>query len=101
VIHINTGVWPTWAAADSRFPALCREMVHEYGHLEGYPDVGARRGSVEYERPDLADVPVCESYRLVLGSHGYTAPPPGGRSPRRPARRAGRPSGHPHRPRRR
>src|SRR5271166_1908303 len=90
MVHVNQSVWPSWQADDSNFAAFCKEMVHEYGHFRGFPDIGAVRGTVEYESPDLAHVPVCESYRLRYGHIVYTAPPP---------RRA--PRHHAHTPRRR
>lgn len=75
VIHINDGVWPTWLADDTRFPVFCKQIVHEFGHLEGRPDVGALAGTVEYERPDLARLPIYERYRLVYGHTTYQGPP--------------------------
>lgn len=82
VVHLNGGVWPTWVADDRRFPVFCKQIVHEYGHLEGHPDVGAALGSVEYERPDLARVPACERYRLVYGHRTYEARPTRSRTTR-------------------
>jgi hypothetical protein len=79
VVHINPGVWSGWLADDGNFPAFCKEMVHEYGHFEGFPDAGAVQGTVEYERPDLAHVPVCERFRLTYGRRTFAAPA----SPRR------------------
>ncbi|HTU79610.1 MAG TPA: hypothetical protein VMF09_12705 [Solirubrobacteraceae bacterium] len=67
VVHINGSVWPNWLSDDREFPAFCKEMLHEYGHFEGHPDAGAAPGTIEYERPDLAHVPLCESYALVYG----------------------------------
>ncbi len=71
-IHINLAVWPNRQVDDSDFPVFCKEMVHEWGHFEGRPDRGAKRGTVEYERPELARVPACERYRLIYGSTIYT-----------------------------
>lgn len=76
VVHINVGVWPGWRAEDARFGAFCKEMLHEYGHFEGYPDTGATPGTIQYERPDLARVPLCERYRLIYGHTLYSSPPP-------------------------
>jgi hypothetical protein len=88
VVHVNVSVWPGWEADDRGFTAFCKEMVHEYGHFEGHSDVGQRPGTVEYEQPDLARVPSCESYRLVYGHHLYLPAPsrPRGRHTRRLAR---------------
>jgi hypothetical protein len=80
VVHINSGVWPSWRTDDGDFPAFCKEMLHEYGHFEGYPDVGAAPDTIQYERPDLAHVPLCERYRLVYGHRIYR---PTRRRPRR------------------
>lgn len=93
VVHINLGVWPSWRTDDADFPAFCKEMLHEYGHLEGYPDTGALPESIEYERPDLARVPLCESYRLVYGRHVYRPAPPPVRGRRRAHRRPAHGSG--------
>lgn len=71
VVHINATVWPQWLTADRDFPAFCKELIHEFGHLEGFPDTGQLPGTVYYERPDLATVPICESYRLVYGHHVF------------------------------
>jgi hypothetical protein len=67
VVHINRHVWPDWLADDRGFPFFCREIVHEYGHFAGYPDVGARPGTVQYEQPNGVRVPICERYRLLYG----------------------------------
>ncbi len=75
VVHINVGVWPTVQSEDAEFPAFCKEILHEYGHFEGYPDVGRQPGTVEYERPDLAHLPLCESYVLHYGEKVYRGPP--------------------------
>jgi len=75
VVHVNRAVWPSWRADDREFAAYCKQMVHEYGHLEGHPDVGAAAGTVEYEQPVLAHVPVCERYRLVYGHTVFTGSP--------------------------
>jgi hypothetical protein len=88
VVHINLGVWPSWRADDADFPAFCKEMLHEYGHFEGHPDVGAPPDTIEYERPDLAHVPLCESYRLIYGHHVYRPMPPRARARRRAHRHA-------------
>jgi len=72
VVHINSSVWPTWRSDDYDFPAFCKEMLHEYGHFEGYEDVGARRGTIQFERPDLARLPACEHFRLTHGHTIYT-----------------------------
>jgi hypothetical protein len=73
VVHINLAVWPSWQADDRDFPAFCKEMLHEYGHFEGFSDANAAPGTVQYERPDLAHVPLCERYRLVYGHTVYEA----------------------------
>jgi len=78
VVHINSSIWPDWQADDRQFAGFCKEMLHEYGHFEGFPDAGAAPGTIQYERPDLAHVPICERYRLVYGHTVYT--------PTRPAR---------------
>lgn len=96
VVHINLGVWPSWQADDANFPAFCKEMLHEYGHLEGYPDAGALPDTIQYERPDLAHVPLCESYSLVYGHHVYRPVPA-----RAHGREHSRPRAHRHRPSRR
>jgi hypothetical protein len=75
VVHVNVGVWPTVQSEDALFPAFCKEILHEYGHFEGYPDVDQQPGTVEYERPDLAHVPLCESYVLHYGEKVYRGPP--------------------------
>jgi hypothetical protein len=70
-------------------------MLHEYGHFEGYTDSGAAPGTIEYERPDLARVPLCERFRLVYGHRvfsGHAARAGASRAPGRPARGPG-PSG--------
>jgi hypothetical protein len=82
VVHINSTVWPSWLADDSDFPAFCKEMLHEYGHFEGHPDTGAAPDTIEYERPDLAHVPLCERYSLVYG-HTIYVPRHHGEPPRR------------------
>lgn len=80
VVHINAGVWPSWQADDLDFPDFCKEMLHEYGHFEGYPDAGQAPGTIQYERPDLAHVPLCERYRLVYGHTVYAPRPPRGKA---------------------
>jgi hypothetical protein len=80
VVHVNRSVWPSWQAEDRNFAAFCKEMLHEYGHFEGFPDAGAVRGTIQYERPDLAHVPICEHYRLVHGRRIYAGPSPARRS---------------------
>jgi hypothetical protein len=75
VVHINRAIWPTTQAEDAGFADFCKEMIHEYGHFEGYPDVGARPGTIQYEQPDLARVPLCERFRLRFGERVYTGPP--------------------------
>jgi hypothetical protein len=85
VVHVNLAVWPSWRADDREFAAFCKDMLHEYGHFEGYPDVGAVRYTIEYEQPALARVPLCERYRLIYGHDLYTATRPRGR-PLRSAR---------------
>ena len=80
VVHINLRVWPDWLTDDANFRAFCKEMVHEYGHLEGHPDEGALIGTVEYEQPEYAQVPICERFRLVYGTRVFARPvPPAGR----------------------
>jgi hypothetical protein len=74
VVHINLGVWPSWRADDEDFRAFCKEVVHEYGHLEGFPDVGAKKGTVQYEQPEYAHVPGCERYRLIYGHRIFVRP---------------------------
>lgn len=76
VVHVDLAVWPDWHRDDARFESFCKEIVHEYGHLAGHPDVGAARGTVEYEQPDLASVAPCERYRLVYGHRTFSPPPP-------------------------
>jgi hypothetical protein len=76
VVHVNLSVWPSWRADDRRFSEFCKSMVHEYGHFEGHPDVGAAPGTVEYERPFFARVPACERYRLVYGHTTYSSSSP-------------------------
>jgi hypothetical protein len=75
VIHINAGVWPTVESEDAWFPAFCKEILHEYGHFEGYPDVDQHPGTIEYERPDLARLPLCERYVLRFGEKVYRGRP--------------------------
>ncbi len=75
LVHINRGIWFSIRAEDSDFPAFCKEMLHEYGHFEGYSDVGAAPGTIEYERPDLARAPLCERYWLRYGFRLYSGPP--------------------------
>jgi hypothetical protein len=79
VVHVNLAVWPSWRADDREFAAFCKEMLHEYGHFEGHPDVGATPDTIEYEQPVLAHVPLCERYRLLYGHEIYTAGNPRGR----------------------
>ncbi len=86
VVHINSSVWPSWRVDDGNFADFCKDMLHEYGHFEGYPDVGAVPNTIQYERPDLARVPLCERYRLVYGHRIYE-----------PARRMRRKHQHPRR----
>jgi hypothetical protein len=76
VVHVNRGIWPSTQAEDANFGAFCKEMLHEYGHFDGHPDVGAAAFTIEYERPDLAHVPLCERYRLYYGHRLYSRPPP-------------------------
>lgn len=90
VVHIDSGVWPSWLADDRDFSAFCKEMLHEYGHLEGHPDAGALPGTIEYERPDLAHVPLCERYALVYGHEVFRAPAPSSRKPPRGRQRSRR-----------
>jgi hypothetical protein len=71
VLHVNREVWPDWLADDRDFAAFCKEILHEYGHFEGYPDVGALAGTIEYELPDPVRVPLCERYRLVYGHRTF------------------------------
>jgi hypothetical protein len=71
VVHVNETDWPDWRRDDPRFESYCKELVHEYGHLLGHPDVGAMSGTVEYEQPELAPVPPCERYSLVYGHRTY------------------------------
>ncbi len=71
VVHINLSVWPSWKVEDRHFAAFCKEMLHEFGHFDGESDVGQPRGTIEYERPDLAREPVCERYRLRFGPRVY------------------------------
>jgi hypothetical protein len=77
VVHINQRVWPGRRFEDAHFAVFCKEMLHEYGHFEGYPDAGAHLGTIEYERPDLARVPLCERFRLVYGHKVYMGAPRG------------------------
>jgi len=93
VVHINSGVWPSWRADDSNFAAFCKEMLHEYGHLEGYADVGAAPDTIQYERPDLAHLPLCERYRLVYGHRIYAPARRRARGKHRHARRRARTAG--------
>lgn len=72
VVHVNSTAWPDWRAEDAGFAAFCKEMVHEYGHFEGYADAGALPGTIEYERPDLARLPMCERFRLAYGHEVFT-----------------------------
>jgi hypothetical protein len=75
VVHVNRSVWPSRQAEDRNFAAFCKEMLHEYGHFEGFPDAGAVRNTIQYERPDLAHVPICEHYRLVYRGRIYAGSP--------------------------
>jgi len=75
VVHINVGVWPSVRSEDADFPAFCKEILHEYGHFEGYPDWDQQPGTIEYERPDLAHEPLCENYVLFYGEKVYRGPP--------------------------
>jgi hypothetical protein len=70
-IYINARVWTSWRTEDENFEAFCKLMVHEYGHLRGYPDQGARPGTVEYQDPTPARVPECERFRLYYGRWEY------------------------------
>lgn len=90
VVHVNPAVWPTWQADDREFAAFCKEMIHEYGHFEGFPDVGAAPDTIQYEQPVLAHVPLCESYRLVYGPVLYAAGRPRGQLLRTPHHRVRR-----------
>lgn len=71
VVHVNRTVWPDWLKDDQRFTSFCKEMLHEYGHFEGHPDIGAAFGTIEYELPVLERVPLCERFRLVYGNHTF------------------------------
>lgn len=84
VVHINLRVWPSWRADDKDFRAFCKEMVHEYGHFEGHPDMGAVAGTIEYEQPEQARVPECERYRLLYGHAVFVRPTRGTPRSRRP-----------------
>lgn len=86
VVHINISVWPSWLADDREFTYFCKEMVHEFGHLEGYPDTGAQPGTIQYERPELARVPLCERYALVYGHRVFRAPAPRAHRPAKPTK---------------
>jgi hypothetical protein len=67
-IYINRTLWPTWEADDQNFVNFCKEMVHEVGHFEGFPDEGAQPGTVQYVDSELAHIPICEQRtRLYLG----------------------------------
>lgn len=77
-VHVSPAVWPTWRSDDEEFAAFCKEMLHEYGHFEGHPDVGAIPYTIEYEQPVLAHAQVCESFHLVYGTELYTAVKPRG-----------------------
>lgn len=87
VVHVNRSIWPTTQAEDAGFADFCKEMIHEYGHFEGFPDIGAKPGTIEYERPDLARVPSCERFRLSFGRRIYTGSPPRSRHRHRRHRR--------------
>jgi hypothetical protein len=68
-IYTSDEEWPNWYADDLNFEEFCKGITHELGHLEGYPDEGAKPGTVQYELPGLARVPPCEHYRLRYGRH--------------------------------
>jgi hypothetical protein len=89
VVHINSGVWPSIRSEDAQFPAFCKEILHEYGHFEGYPDWDQQPGTVEYERPDLAHVALCENYVLRYGEKIYRDPPAPPRKASQARRRPG------------
>lgn len=73
VVHLNPEWWPDWLADDRAFDIFCQLMVHEIGHLEGYPDAGAMPGTIQYINPLSAPlVPECQSYRLVYHAHDKT-----------------------------
>jgi hypothetical protein len=74
-VHINRRTWPGWKAEDAGFASFCKQMLHEYGHFEGREDTGAAPGTIEYERPELAHVPACESFRLVYGHEVFVGHP--------------------------
>jgi len=59
----------------SGFEAFCKEVVHEYGHFEGYSDVDEASGTVEYEQPVHASVAPCEHFRLVYGHRVFEPAP--------------------------
>ena len=88
LVQINNSVWPSWRTDDYNFPAFRKDMLHEHGHFEGYSDVGAAAGTIQYERADRACVPLCEKYRLIYGRtiYAYQSSPLHrlARKPRRP-----------------
>jgi hypothetical protein len=71
-IYVSEQSWPNWYVDDLNFEAFCKTMIHEMGHLEGYSDEGAVLGTIQYEAPNLAKVPLCEHYRLYYGHHMFT-----------------------------
>ena len=78
VIHINRAVWASWEDEDYTFPEFCQFMVHEYGHLLGHEDEGARPHTVEFVEPMTAPiVPECEHFRIRFGHHIITPPQTG------------------------
>jgi len=63
--------WRDWGWDDQEYEDLCVLTIHEYSHLEGYGDPGAKIGTVEYEDPTTAPLPkVCQHYRLHYYEHG-------------------------------
>jgi hypothetical protein len=75
VVYVNRTTWPDWRTEDAGFATFCKEMVHEYGHFEGYSDAGAVPRTIQYERPDLARLPICERFRLLYGHEVFTGRP--------------------------
>jgi hypothetical protein len=97
VLHVNRAVWPDWFADDRNFAAFCKEILHEYGHFEGYPDKGALAGTIEYELPDPVRLPLCERYRLVYGRRTFIGRLTAAGRPHRRSSRANRQVRQPHR----
>jgi hypothetical protein len=99
-VNLSRARWPQGAIAAGAYPALCQVMVHELGHLMGWPDslayprsdirypvLGAANMPAVCAREARSGAPICrsfetgESHRCARGRRVGLALP--GRAPRR------------------